>query len=237
MATVQLACEDCPVKATAACAVLAPEEREAMAAAGRTRVLKRGEMLFAAGDEEAACATLISGALKVSAIDADGNEQILALVHPAGFIGELFAPFAHHDVVALTESQLCTFARGNIQAAIESYPALARALLRRSQEDLLATRSLLELTGNASAEARLAALLHDFSRAASQSSCHATAVFDLPLTRGEIANMLGLTIETVSRKLGDIEASGAIKRAGKRGIEVLNPALLSALSGRAEDLV
>ncbi|MFN9633338.1 MAG: hypothetical protein ACK554_07700, partial [Erythrobacteraceae bacterium] len=47
------------------------------AAAGRTRTLKRGEMLFAAGDEDAACATLLSGALKVSAVDHDGNEQIL----------------------------------------------------------------------------------------------------------------------------------------------------------------
>ena len=232
MATVQLACEDCPVKETAACAALTPEERSAMAAAGRTRVLKRGEMLFAAGDEEAACATLVSGALKVSAIDADGNEQILALVHPAGFIGELFAPFAHHDVVALTESRLCTFARGDFEAAIDNYPALARALLRRSQEDLLATRALLELTGHASAETRLAALLHDFAAAASQSSCHAATQFELPLTRGEIANMLGLTIETVSRKLGEIENTGAIKRTGKRGIDVLNPALLTALAGR-----
>lgn len=232
MATAQLACEDCPVKDTAACAVLTPEERSALASAGRTRTLARGEMLFAAGDEEAACATLVSGALKVSAIDADGNEQILALVHPAGFIGELFAPFANHDVVALTESRLCTFARSDIEAAIESYPALARALLRRSQEDLRATRALLELTGQASAETRLAALLHDFSRAASQSSCHAAMHFELPLTRGEIANMLGLTIETVSRKLGEIEKSGAIKRTGKRGIDVLDPALLSALSQR-----
>ena len=86
-------------------------------------------MLFAAGDEEAACATLLTGALKVSAVDQDGNEQILALVHPSGFIGELFAPFAHHDVVALTESRLCTFAKRDIERAIEDYPALARALL------------------------------------------------------------------------------------------------------------
>ena len=232
MATVQLSCEDCPVRETAACAVLTPEEREALAAAGRTRVLKRGEMLFAAGDEQAACATLVSGALKVCAVDADGNEQILSLIHPSGFIGELFSPFAHHDVVALTESRLCTFARGDIEAAIENYPALALALLRRSQEELLSTRSLLELTGHASAETRLAALLHDFSRAASQSSCHAAVHFELPLTRGEIANMLGLTIETVSRKLGEIEGLGAIARTGKRGIDVLNPTLLSALSGR-----
>lgn len=227
-----LTCNTCPVRDNAACAVLTPEERDAMAAAGRTRTLKRGEMLFAAGDEEAACATLVSGALKVSAIDMDGNEQILALVHPAGFIGELFAPFAHHDVVALTESKLCTFARGDIERAIDDYPALARALLKRSQADLLASRSLLELTGNASAEARLAALLHDFAAAASESSCHLASEFELPLTRGEMANMLGLTIETVSRKLGELEDMGAIIRKGKRGIALLDAQLLQDISGR-----
>jgi CRP/FNR family transcriptional regulator len=227
-----LQCEACPVRDSAACAVLNPEQREALAAAGRTRTLKRGEMLFAAGDEDAACATLIDGALKVSAIDCDGNEHILSLVHPAGFVGELFAPFAHHDVVALTNSTLCTFARRDIEHALEVYPALAGALLRRSQEELLATRILLELTGHASAEARLAALLHDFAAAASQSSCHIASEFELPLTRGEIANMLALTIETVSRKFGELEEVGAIRRKGKRGIEVLDPARLQAISGR-----
>ena len=227
-----LACDTCPVRDSAACAVLNEHEREALAAAGRTRILDRGEMLFAAGDDEAACATLVSGALKVSAVDRDGNEQILSLVHPSGFIGELFAPFAHHDVIALTESKLCTFARADLEKAIDTYPALARALLRRSQEDLLATRNLLELTAHASAEARLAALIHDFAGAASASSCHIAQRFDLPLTRGEIANMLGLTIETVSRKLKELEQLGAIARNGKRGIEIIDPALLQALSGR-----
>lgn len=227
-----LACETCPVRDSAACAVLSEQERDALATAGRTRTLRRGEMLFAAGDDEAACATLVSGALKVCAVDEDGNEQILSLVHPSGFIGELFAPFTHHDVVALTESRLCTFARGDMERALDDYPALARALLRRSQEDLLATRNLLELTAHASAEARLAALLHDFGVAASDSSCHIASYFDLPLTRGEIANMLGLTIETVSRKLGELEDTGAVARRGKRGIDVIDPALLQAISGR-----
>ena len=227
-----LACATCPVRDSAACSVLTEEERDALAKAGRTRVLKRGEMLFAAGDDEAACATLVSGALKVSGFDADGNEQILSLVHPSGFIGELFAPFAHHDVTALTESRLCTFASGDIERAIENYPALTRALLRRSQEDLLATRNLLELTAHATAEARLAALLHDFAAAASDSSCHIADEFELPLTRGEVANMLGLTIETVSRKLGELEEMGAITRKGKRGITIGNAALLRELSGR-----
>ncbi|WP_298337378.1 Crp/Fnr family transcriptional regulator [uncultured Erythrobacter sp.] len=211
---------------------MSENERDALAAAGSTRTLKRGEMLFAAGDDEAACATLVTGALKVTAFDTDGNEHILSLVHPSGFVGELFSPFAHNDVVALTESKLCTFVRQDIERAIDDYPALARALLRRSQEDLLATRSLLELTAHASAEARLAALLHDFAAAASNTSCHIANSFELPLARGEIANMLGLTIETVSRKLGELEDMGAITREGKRGIGVTDPALLKEISGR-----
>ncbi len=227
-----LACATCPVRDSAACAVLEPEEREALARSGRTRHLKRGEMLFAAGDQQTACATLVSGALKISAHDIDGNEQILALVHPAGFIGEMFSPFASHDVVALTDSTLCTFGRKDIEQALEDYPALTRALLRRSQEDLHATRSMLEMTAHGSAETRLAALLHDFAQAASTSPCHPADRFELPLTRGEMANMLGLTIETVSRKLGELEEMGAIKRTGKRGIEMLDPAHLQALSGR-----
>lgn len=230
-----LACASCPVRDSAACSVLEPEEREALASAGRTRSLKRGEMLFAAGDEQTACATLVSGALKVCAHDRDGNEQILALIHPAGFIGEMFSPFASHDVVALTDSQMCTFARSDMERALDDYPALTRALLRRSQEDLHATRSMLEMTAHGSAEGRLAALLHDFAQAASKSPCHPADHFELPLTRGEMANMLGLTIETVSRKLGELEDIGAIKRTGKRGIDLLDPAQLLALSGRVRD--
>lgn len=226
-----LACASCPVRDSAACAVLTEEERDALAKAGSTRVLERGEMLFAAGDEDTACATLVTGALKVCAIDRDGNEQILSLVHPSGFIGEMFAPFAQHDVVALTKSKLCVFARKDMERAIETYPALARALLRRSQEDLHSARSLIELTAHGNADARLAALLYDFARAASKSPCHPAESFDLPLTRGEMANMVGLTIETVSRKLGALEKAGAIRRTGKRGIELIDPAHLQALSG------
>ena len=55
---------------------------------------------------------------------------------------------------------------------------------------------------------------------------------ELPLTRGEIANMLGLTIETVSRKLGELEDTGAIQREGKRGIIIHDAEMLQEISGR-----
>ena len=221
-----LPCHTCPVRDHAACSVLTEEERDALARAGRMRRLKRGELLFAAGDDNDACATLVTGALKVAAVDEEGTERILALIHPAGFVGELFAPFAHHDVVALTDSELCVFARSDMNQAIEKHPKLARALLRRSQEDLLQSRELLALSGRRSAAAKVAAFLLGLAEAASDSSCHAAREFELPLTRGEIAGMLGLTIETVSRALTRLERDGAIRRKGARGIELVDPARL-----------
>ena len=221
-----LACETCPVRDSAACAVLDPAERDALARAGRTRKLSRGEVLFAAGDEDAACATLVTGALKVCSYDEDGNERILALIHPNGFIGEMFAPFAAHDVVSLTDSTLCVFAKADMQRALDDHPKLTRALLRRSQEDLYWARQLLALGSGRSATEQVGLFLLALAQAASDSPCHPSQKFDLPMTRGEIASMLGLTIETVSRAMTSLEKQGSIRRHGARGIELIDPARL-----------
>lgn len=225
-----LTCDVCPVRDRAACSVLNEDERAALSAAGRTRLLTRGETLFYAGDKETVCATLIKGALKVTCTNRDGEERILALVHPSGFVGELFQPFAQYDVVALTDAQLCTFSRAHMEQAIDRYPTLAQALLRRSQEDLHNSRQLLELTGKHGAAEKVAGLVLAMAQAASDSPCHPARHFELPLSRGEMANMLGLTIETVSRQLSKMEKNGAIRREGARGIELIDPVPLLFLS-------
>lgn len=225
-----LACESCPVRSRAACSALTEEERGELAKLGRTRRLSRGETLFAAGDDATACATLIDGALKIGAQDADGVESILALVHPAGFVGEMFAPFPSHEVTALTDSRVCLFSRRDLEEAVRRYPALGIALLQRAQADLHDARVLLDLSRRRGASARVAGLILAFARAASDSPCHPAQSFDLPLTRGEIAALLGLTIETVSRQLGELEAAGAIMRKGARGIVLITPAQLGRLA-------
>ena len=224
-----LACDICPVRDRAACSALSGTERERLARIGHHRDVRRGETVFAAGDEDFACATLVSGALKITSYDSDGVERILSLVHPAGFVGELFAPVAHHDVVALADSRLCVFSRRQYEAAIAEFPALSTALLRRSAEDLFETRALIDLMGRRTAGARVAGLILAFAKAASDSPCHPAEGFDLPLTRGEMAGLLGITIETVSRQLGKLESAGLIERQGARGLFLRNAPGLTAL--------
>ena len=225
-----LACATCPVRDRAACAALNELEREELGRLGVHRRLKRGETLFHARDDSDHCATLISGALKIAQVDAGGTEHILALVHPAGFVGELFAPVAHHDVIALADSELCVFPRRHYERVIERFPALGRALLRRSSEDLLESRALMALMTGRTAGQRVAGFLLAMANAASDSPCHPAKAFNLPLTRGEIASLLGLTIETVSRQLTRFEKDAVIKRNGARGVELLEPARLGPLA-------
>lgn len=226
----KLDCVACPVRDRAACASLSEGERSELARIGRSRTVRRGETLFAAGDDSKACATLIRGVLKIASFGEDGTERILSLIHPAGFVGEMFAPIAHHDVVALTDSELCLFDRADYEAAVDRFPALGKALLRRSAEDLFDARSLLELQSRRGSKGRVAAFLMAMARAASDSPCHPAARFDLPLSRGEMAGLLGLTIETVSRQVNALGRDGVISLSGQRGIGITDPARLTALA-------
>jgi CRP/FNR family transcriptional regulator len=226
-----LACDACPVRDRAACSALDERQRRELAQLGRHVRLKRGETLFHAGDAAATCATLMSGALKISSLDAEGTERILSLVHPAGFVGEMFTTVAHHDVTAIADSELCVFPADRYEAVVDRYPALGKALLRRSSEDLFTSRELIDLMGRRTALQRVAGFLKAMADAASSSPCHPADRFDLPLTRGEMAGMLGLTIETVSRQLTRLEKERAIAREGARGIRLTDAARLGMLAG------
>ena len=227
----RLACDACPSRDRAACSALDGSQRQELERIGRHVTLKRGETLFHAGEEAPACATLISGALKISSLDAEGTERILSLVHPAGFVGEMFAPVAHHDVTAIANSTLCVFPADQYEAIVDRYPKLGKALLRRSSEDLFASRELIDLMGRRTALQRVAGFLWSMAEAASRSPCHPADRFDLPLTRGEMAGMLGLTIETVSRQLTRLEKDRLIVRDGARGIRLTDAARLRELAG------
>jgi CRP/FNR family transcriptional regulator len=230
MPTPSLACATCPVRDRAACSALDEGGRGELARLGHHRSLRRGETLFASGEPSFACATLISGALKISSFAQNGTERILSLVHPSGFVGEMFAPVERHDVVALTDSHLCVFSTADYERAIERFPALGRALLRRSAEDLFETRSMIDLMSRRTSQQKVAGFILAMGRAASDSPCHPAPRYELPLSREEIAGVLGLTIETVSRQLTRLEKEGVIRRDGRRGLTLAKPAALEALA-------
>lgn len=224
-----IVCNGCAVADRAVCSVLTEPERAELARMGRRRRYRRGETIMAAGDESTVFATLVEGVAKLSLIDSDGTERIMGLVHPAGMMGQLFTPSQRLNVTAVQNCEACIFPRDSFEALTASHPALAQRVLKETLRDLDESRSLIDMISRRQAPARVAALLLSFSRASSPSACFPADAFDLPLTRGEMAQLLGLTIETVSRSITALERDGMIRRTGSQSIAITDRPALEAL--------
>ena len=222
-----VACEDCAVRELAVCAPLSDGELEAFAKLGRRRRLTRGEPLVFEGDENPICANVIDGVLRVDTTTPGGRDQTVALLYPSDFFGRPYAPSSAHSVTALTDVELCIFPRGSFERAIGDMAPLENQLLRRIFDDLDRSRRWMLLLARKGAEAKVASLLADMRQRLAPTGGR----FDLPLTRGEMADVLGLTIETVSRQMTRLARDGVIALHGRRGVELVD---LDALADRAE---
>lgn len=225
-----IVCRACPVADRAVCSALSNEDRGDLARMGHHRRYARGETIVAAGDATTVCATLTRGAAKMSTIDHDGTERIVALVHPAGLLGQPFTPAATLHVTALTESEACLFPRTQLEALTDARPPLARRMLAEVSRELAESRNLIDLISKRQAKGRVAALILAFSRAAKTEGCTPATAFDLPLKRGEMAQLLGLSIETVSRTLTVLESEETISRDGSHGILIRNRDALTTIA-------
>lgn len=228
-------CADCAVRDQALCGSLDDRELTALNKLGQRRRVVRGETMIWAGDESVICANLLSGVLKLSASTSDGREQIVGLLYPADFVGRPYAQEADFTVTALTDAELCVFPRGPFEQVLEDHARMERLLLQRTFSALDEARSRMLMLGRKSAEEKIADFLLDMARRAGASGCRATptgpVTFDLPLTRGQIADVLGLTIETVSRQMTRLKAAGVIALPGGRAVTICNR---GALEARAE---
>jgi CRP/FNR family transcriptional regulator len=231
MADMEIAqtCLDCAVRDSALCGSLDDHELRALNLIGRRRKLSRGQTLIWAGDDSVICGNLLSGVMKLSVSTADGREQTVGLLYPADFVGRPYAEQADFTVTALGAAELCVFPRTAFEHVLEDHARMERLLLRRTFAALDEARARMLALARLSAGEKVAGFLLDMADRAG--GCRATAfgpvTFDLPLTRGEMAEALGLTTETVSRQLGLLKAKKAIALQGARGITIRDRELMT----------
>ena len=227
------ACELCVVRNRAICAALDHTEIEALNAIGRRRTLKAGESLIWEGEDSVLVANVIDGVLKLSTGTEDGREQIVGVVYPSDFIGRPFGSQTGHGVTALTDARVCVFNRRDFDAFAREHPALEHKLLQRTLGELDRTRRWMLLLGRKSASEKVASFLLEMAERLSSSTCETvgdvtTPRFVLPFSRQQIADVLGLTIETVSRQFTRLKTDGVIDLPSRREVTILdNDALLA----------
>jgi len=227
-------CQTCVVRNRAICAALSDAEVDALNRMGRRILVQRGETLIWEGEESALVANVIEGVLKLSTSTADGREQIVGVVYPSDFIGRPFGDTTQHSVTALSDAQLCLFTRPSFDSFAREYPQLQHKLLERTLNELDRARGWMLLLGRKSASERVATFLLDMARRLAETNCSGAQLqerFDLPLTRQQMADLLGLTIETVSRQLTRLRQAGIIDLPDRRAVIILDRAAMEAEAG------
>lgn len=216
-------CQQCLVRNRAICSALEPAELDVLNKVGRRVFISRGQTLMWEGDDSLQVANVIEGVLKQSTSTADGREQIVGVVYPSDFIGRPFGKTTPHSVTALSDAQVCLFSRSAFDSFAREHPELEHKLLERTLSELDRARSWMLLLGRKSASERLATFLLDMSDRLANAGCaHGFEEhrFELPLSRQQIADLLGLTIETVSRQFTRLREAGLIDLPDRRSVVI-----------------
>jgi CRP/FNR family transcriptional regulator, anaerobic regulatory protein len=217
-------CSQCVVRNSAICAALSHDELDALSQLGRKQRVVRGQTLVWEGDDAIIVANVITGVLKVSMSIADGREQIVGVVFPADFIGRPFGQKSPYSVTALSDAELCIFSRSTFDAFARKHPELEHKLLQRTLDELDRAREWMLLLGKKAAHERIATLLLEMSNRLGETGCSVEQggldSFELPLDRQQMGDLLGLTIETVSRQLSRLKADGVISLPDRRMVAI-----------------
>lgn len=229
-------CGDCPIRHRAVCSYCGPDELKTLDAIKYYRTYEPGQEIVAAEQETNFLGSVVEGVVSLSKTMNDGRRQMVGLMFASDFIGRPMRPVAAYDAVAVTPVKLCLFTRTRFESILKAYPALEKRLLEMTLDELDAARDWMLLLGRKTARERIASFLTILARRAAALERRSPGdgfTFSLPLTREQIADYLGLTIETVSRQITALRTAKIIEMDGARTCHI--PNLVALLDAAGED--
>ena len=177
---------------------------------------------------------ILAGTVKLAKLLPDGRQQIVGMQYAPDFLGRPFLSRSDVSVETVTDTPLCSFPRATLERMIERSPGLEHRLYLQALAELDDARELLLALGQKTARERVSTFLLVIIRQADRNqseSVEGSQLVNLLPTRSEIADFLGLTIETVSRQLNKLKALGIVAIEPQKGIRILDPERLLAEAG------
>jgi CRP-like cAMP-binding protein len=166
---------------------------------GPGRVVGATTVLFHEGDSADALYEVVTGVFRATKVFQDGRRQVVAFAYPGDVIGFGHGEAYRFDCDALTPARVQVTARGDLGQAMRSRPELGEKLLAMAAGEVASMHDLSVLLCRKSAMERIAGFL--LSLASRTGKLGNDKRVSLPMCRADIADHLGLTIETVSRNL------------------------------------
>lgn len=221
-------CATCGARPLGVCADLKGHELQGMACASETVTAQPGQALFHEGDPNPFVFNVVDGAVKLYRLLPDGRRQITGFLFQGDFLGLGGRGPSSFTAEALTPLSACRFRRGDFDQLLNALPALEHRLVAMAGDELMAAQEQIVLLGRKTARERIASFLTRLSARQVQLGGSEGRVH-LPMTRLDIADYLGLTIETVSRVFTQFKTSGLIQLLPNNEVALPDPSALRAL--------
>jgi CRP/FNR family transcriptional regulator len=182
----------------------------------RKRPIHKGDKIFSDGQELHALFAIRSGTFKTFTVNEQGEEQITGFHLAGDLLGfDAIAESEHPSFAqALETSMVCEIPYENLDQLSNTMPKLKKQVLRLMSNEIKTDQEMLTLLNRKNAEQRVATFIVSLSERYHARGLSSTE-FRLTMTRSDIGNYIGLTVETISRLLNRFHKSGLIKVDGK----------------------
>jgi CRP/FNR family transcriptional regulator len=204
---------------------LTTEEMVEVSLTTTQREYKKGETIYSEGEPSENLFVINNGKVKISKLSEEGKEQIIRILYEGDFMGELSlftqSPFMN-NAEALETTLVCIVNGKKINELIEKYPSVSLKIMKELSSRLEETERLIESIGLGSVEQRVAEILLKMS--------DDNNAVNLSISKRDLAAHIGMSQETLSRKLSNFQEEGWIKQEGQRKIKILNRVSLEDIS-------
>jgi CRP/FNR family transcriptional regulator, anaerobic regulatory protein len=182
----------------------------------RKRPIHKGEQIFQDGQKMQSLYAIRSGTFKTFTVNESGEEQITGFHLAGDLLGfDAIAEAEHPSFAkALETSMVCEIPYNTLDALSNNMPKLKKQILRMMSSEIKTDQEMLTLLNRKNAEQRLATFLSSLSTRYHTRGLSSTE-FRLTMTRSDIGNYIGLTVETISRLLNRFHKNGLIQVEGK----------------------
>ncbi len=204
---------------------LDPDQLQAVIALIERKRYKKGATILRLGDAFDRLFIVNHGSLKACTYGEDGKEHILYILGDGDSLGELSLlklEAAPYDLIALKESYLCTIPKSSFDAFVKANSEITLAILESAHERIRSLEKLVGAIASNDADTRLKFLIQNLMTR-SGTPVEGGILITEHLTREDMANFVGVTRETISRKLSQLTAEGALKLVDGKKLMVLNP--------------
>lgn len=226
-------CLDCPVGQAGPCQWFAPSVRARITSASLHRRFAKGMTILPSGQSAQRVGVILAGLVKITTLDEQGNEHLLQLLHPGELIGDPFGGPLPFSCDAATDVRLCMTPAAVILEAFEHSPSACTAhlkiMIRQQFEQHCAQ---LALRGRSS----LQRVAYWIATQAPSGNADRVLSIRIVLSRKDLASLLDMTVETLSRSLHKLQDKTLIKLVTPERLEIRDPVGLLRLAGEQDGL-